>query len=83
VYNAFNKLTDFIRAVHDALRPYEVQVEWEGEMHIHRAWTVDDALSWLECYPRQSHGIILTRGYRFVASRASGAYADCGRRGLE
>ena len=82
MYNAFNKVTDFIRAVHDALRPYQVMVEWEGTMNVHYAWTVDDALSWLECYPRDSHGIVLTRGYKFVVSRASGAWSDMSR-GIE
>jgi hypothetical protein len=67
------KLFDLIRAVRAMMMPYEVQVVWEGELEVHRAWTVDDALAWVACYPVSARCIVLTRGYKFVCSRVSGA----------
>lgn len=55
------KLFDLIRAVRNALQPYVVSVEWEGDVYQHRAWTVQDGVEWLAQYPRGSRGAVHTR----------------------
>lgn len=63
------KLFDLIRAVRGALQPYRVIVVWEGEWYAHKAWTQQDALQWLACYPIGSEGEVQTRRGHVVARR--------------